>query len=87
MIKFFNNMLILLGLLKNKNILYNLLNQVLTFFRCKKLDNRVIEYVEYHNNFRDIVLGDRKPVRDGIRSGIWASSGSCGSRCPISAMP
>jgi len=39
MIKFFSNMLILLSLLKNKNILYILLNQVLMFFRRKKLDN------------------------------------------------
>jgi hypothetical protein len=43
MIKFFINMLILLSLLKSKNILYILLNQVLMFFRRKKLDNRVIQ--------------------------------------------
>jgi len=36
-------MLILLSLLKSKNILYILLNQVLMFFRRKKLDNRVLE--------------------------------------------
>ena len=39
-------MLILLSLLKNNNILYNLLNQVLTFFRCKKLDNRVSPIID-----------------------------------------
>jgi len=43
MIKFLSNMLILLSLLKSKNILYILLNQVLMFFRRKKLDNRVLQ--------------------------------------------
>ena len=38
---FFSNMLILLSSLKIKNILYIILNQVLMFFRGKKLDNRV----------------------------------------------
>jgi len=44
MIKFFSNTLILLSLLKNKNVLYILLNQILIFFRRKKLDNRVLYF-------------------------------------------
>jgi len=36
MIKFLSNMLILLSLLKSKNILYILLNQVLMFFSTQK---------------------------------------------------